>query len=252
MLHASRVAVRPLTWAAALRSWCPRQACWSRAARPRARPVGLPYLAIRCRSRRRLDRTPRRRRALRSAAPRRRWRSHAGVLGVGVFATLLSASSVQKYTVASTSWEKRPISSASTVTDSRLARLGLQGDGESFVGEQRRIDPPRQITQVLQRCAGGSLELSQQRPCLVGIAIDHLLRELQLDSQRDQLLLGAVVDVALESLGALVLGRHDAAARVRRSRTSRTFRSARPAWAARPVMSRCSRHPSDLSRASTA
>ena len=79
------------------------------------------------------------------------------------------------------------------------------------------------------------------------VAIDELFREALAHLQRDELLLGAVVDVALELAALLVLGRDQALLRRLQVgqpgaelRVSRSFRSTSPAWAARSCTS-CSR-----------
>ena len=77
--------------------------------------------------------------------------------------------------------------------------------------------------------------------CLGGVAFDQVVGELELDRERDELLLRPVVDVALEPATALVLrGDQPASAAPSDRRTvtlsssvRRTLRSTRPACAAR-------------------
>ena len=67
------------------------------------------------------------------------------------------------------------------------------------------MDPLRQLPQVAQDFAGVGLELDQQLPGRVS-ATDLAAREPEFGQHRHQLLLRAVVDVALDAATFLVLG----------------------------------------------
>ena len=96
----------------------------------------------------------------------------------------------------------------------RLASLGLQRRREPLVGEQRRIDAARQVSQVLERVVGLGLDVGQHRLGLRGIAIHQGFRQTLLHRQRHQLLLRPVVDVALQGLRPHILRGDDAATRL--------------------------------------
>ena len=84
---------------------------------------------------------------------------------------------------------------------------------EPAVGEHRRVDAVRERTQLVERLVHLVLELAQALDAALGIPPDDLLRQLELDPQRDEPLLGAVVQVALDP-APLVLGAgRDAGAR---------------------------------------
>jgi hypothetical protein len=78
------------------------------------------------------------------------------------------------------------------------------------VGQQGRVDPACEIAQVLERCLRLGLDLPEQLAGLRRVPIGERPGETRLHRQRHELLLGAVVDVALELLGPVVLGRDDA------------------------------------------
>ncbi len=88
----------------------------------------------------------------------------------------------------------------------------MEGGGEPLVREERRVDASREVPQILQGAAGLRLDLGEKLHDLLRVAIGQLAREPRLHRERDQLLLGAVVDVALESPALLVLGRDQAPA----------------------------------------
>ncbi len=98
--------------------------------------------------------------------------------------------------------------------DRRLARLRGERRAEPLVGEQRRVDAPRQVPKGLERVLRVRPDLGQHRLHALGVAVDEALREALLDGERDELLLGSVVQVAFERLRALVLCRDDAPARL--------------------------------------
>jgi len=87
----------------------------------------------------------------------------------------------------------------------RLAGLGADGGGQALVGEQRRVDAAGQVAQGLQRAAGLGLELGDQGPFPVLVLAGQRLRLGQRAGDGEQLLLGAVVDVALDPPPLLIL-----------------------------------------------
>ena len=87
-----------------------------------------------------------------------------------------------------------------------LAGLGVECGGQAQVGQQRRVDPAGEVAQVFQRAGGVCFEVAEDRPGLGRIRGDGGLGQLELDGQGDQVLLGAVVDVAFQPPPGLVLG----------------------------------------------
>jgi hypothetical protein len=87
----------------------------------------------------------------------------------------------------------------------RLAGLGAQRGGQAQVGQQRRVDAAGQVAQVFQRSGGVCFELAEDRPGLGRICGDGGLGQLEFDGQGDQVLLGAVVDIAFQPAPRLVL-----------------------------------------------
>ena len=77
---------------------------------------------------------------------------------------------------------------------------------QPFVGEERRIDAAREVAEILDRLARRRLEVREHRLRLLRIAFDEPFGQPQLDRERDELLLRAVVEVALELASLLVLG----------------------------------------------
>ena len=86
-----------------------------------------------------------------------------------------------------------------------LPSLGLERGREPVIGEDGWVDAAREIANVLQRIGHVGLQLGEEGAGLLGIAGRELLGQPQLDRQGDQLLLRAVVEVALELAGPLVL-----------------------------------------------
>ena len=74
-------------------------------------------------------------------------------------------------------------------------------------------DAARQVSELLERIGRSRLEIRRHRLGLLDVAIHQLAEQSQLDRERDDLLLRAVVQVALELLGAFVLRGHQALAR---------------------------------------
>ena len=76
-----------------------------------------------------------------------------------------------------------------------------------MVGEQRRVDPAGQGAQVIEGRAEPGPQLAGKLPDFGGI-FGGVVEQGELDGERDQLLLGAVVQVALDLLPLGVLGLH--------------------------------------------
>ena len=76
---------------------------------------------------------------------------------------------------------------------------------QPFVRQERRIDPSCQIAEILERLMGLGFDLHQDVRDLRRVALGELASEPRLHRQRDELLLRAVVDVALEPATSLVL-----------------------------------------------
>ena len=100
------------------------------------------------------------------------------VVASAYFATFWRASRQEKYTAASISGAYRPIPSDSTRDRDRgLSRLPFQRRDEALVGEQRRVDPAREVAQVLDRFAGLGLRSSSIADRLRRIPRDETFRE---------------------------------------------------------------------------
>jgi signal transduction histidine kinase len=77
------------------------------------------------------------------------------------------------------------------------------------VGEHGRVDAAGQLAQLLERLS----ELGGERvdePDEVGLVLEPRLEHPQLEGERDELLLGAVVEVALDPAARVVARLHDA------------------------------------------
>ncbi len=98
--------------------------------------------------------------------------------------------------------------------DGGLPGLGLKGRLQPLQRKQGRVDAPGQIPQGVQGIVGVGLQLGEHGPEALGVAIEHPFGQPELHRQGHQLLLGAVVDVALQPTPSGVLGRHDAPAGV--------------------------------------
>src|SRR6266516_1787343 len=118
---------------------------------------------------------------------------------------------------------------------SRLLRLRLECCREPRVRQQRRVDPPGEIPEFLQRVLRLTLNLREHLICFCWGVPRHLAGQPERDLERDKLLLRAIVQVPLQSPATT--------RRWREARTpsiSATLRSTRPACAA---TSRTSRSP---------
>ena len=99
--------------------------------------------------------------------------------------------------------------SASTDVGQRgAAGGGAQRLGEAAVHEQRRVDAVREVAQLLHRFLEVEADLVEHRLGLLGIGVGDLAREAHAHRERDEVLLRAVVQVALDA-AALGVGRLD-------------------------------------------
>ena len=96
----------------------------------------------------------------------------------------------------------------------RQQRRRAQRVDEPAIGERRRIDPARERAHLVDRVLDLGAEPAQRRGALRVLAVGLLGHQLELDAQRDEPLLGAVVEVALDPAALVVGGRLDARARV--------------------------------------
>ena len=90
-------------------------------------------------------------------------------------------------------------------------RQGFKGWSEAAVGEQRRVDAAGERAEAGERVCelgtGGVQELNSR-----GVR-DPGLKELQIEGERDELLLGAVVEVTFELLACFEACLDDALSR---------------------------------------
>ena len=93
--------------------------------------------------------------------------------------------------------------------DRRAQRLD-----QPAVGQQRRVHAVGQRPQLLQRLLGGCLELADASCRAKRILREHVLHDAQLDAQRDEPLLRAVVEIALDPSPLVVGAGGDARARL--------------------------------------
>ena len=91
--------------------------------------------------------------------------------------------------------------------------MRLERRRQPLVGEQGRVDPTSEVPQVIQRVRGGTLEPVEQCSGLGGIALDHRPRQLELNGERDELLLRAIVQVPFDLPALVVLRRNEATSR---------------------------------------
>lgn len=88
----------------------------------------------------------------------------------------------------------------------RLLDLGLERGAQAEVGEQRRIDSAGQVPQFLNGLGCCGFGLREEAGCFLWCAVDHLAGQAEGDPECDQLLLGAVVQVAFQAAAGLVGG----------------------------------------------
>ena len=92
--------------------------------------------------------------------------------------------------------------------DGRAASLGGERRGQALVGQERRVDASGQVAQGVQRLLSVSLHVVEQGLGAVQITTSEVLGQPELHGEGHQLLLRAVVDVALEP-AAFGVGRRD-------------------------------------------
>ena len=85
--------------------------------------------------------------------------------------------------------------------------------GEAGVHEQRRVDAVGQVAQLLDRVLHGVAERVEHLGGGLGVVGEDVLGEAEVHRQRDEVLLGAVVQVALDLAALGVAGGHDAGTR---------------------------------------
>ena len=88
---------------------------------------------------------------------------------------------------------------------------------QSAVHQQRRVDAVREVAQLLHRVLQVVTDLLEDLLRGVGIGVGELTRQIHVDGQRDQVLLRAVVQVALDGTALRVAGFDDARADARNS-----------------------------------
>ena len=119
-----------------------------------------------------------------------------------------------------------------------LSRLGLYRSREPLVGEERRVDPPGEVPQVVESPSGLGLQFDEHLSSPIRVLTHEVFGKPLLDGQSHELLLRAVVDVPSifrlsSSWAATSLWRE-----ARSSSINRTFRSTAPACEARASTSR--------------
>ena len=125
-----------------------------------------------------------------------------------------TASTQQKYNAASTSAGCRPIPPSVTVTGTLLV-LTTSRTAAATPSSARapRVDAPGEVDEGGDGGVDRVDLLLQHRAGTLGRAHGHLLRESQVDHEGDEVLLGTVVDVALEAATLGVEGVDQASAR---------------------------------------
>ena len=82
-------------------------------------------------------------------------------------------------------------------------RHRLERDLEAVPAEDSRVDPARDVAQLLERDRDLLPRLNNPLAC-IGIRRNTLCEQAQLERQRDQALLRTIVKIALESLALLL------------------------------------------------
>ena len=88
-------------------------------------------------------------------------------------------------------------------------QLCFQCRRQAPIGQHRRKDPARKVAQSLERFAKLLSDFRQRSVSLCRVRFDQFLRNANIDRQRNELLLGAVMDISLESPSLAILGSHD-------------------------------------------
>ncbi len=84
---------------------------------------------------------------------------------------------------------------------------------DALLLQERRVDPEREPVERVQRFVHLAPQLPEHRAGLLGVLDEEPARQPELHGERDQVLLGPVVDVPLEPSTFLVLRGHDPLAR---------------------------------------
>src|ERR1700680_4446659 len=95
----------------------------------------------------------------------------------------------------------------------RLGGLRAQRLCQTFVGKQGRVDAAGEIAKGVERFVGIAFELAENCRSLGGISDGKHLDDAQLDLEGDQVLLGAVVEVAFKPASLAVRGADQALSR---------------------------------------
>ena len=99
--------------------------------------------------------------------------------------------------------------------DRRARRQVVERAGEPLVAEDRRVDAARQLAQLLERAVELNAHVGEQALRGLWVALDARLDAAEVERERHQPLLGAVVQVALEAAAFGVLDLDDAGGRGR-------------------------------------
>jgi hypothetical protein len=95
----------------------------------------------------------------------------------------------------------------------RLGHVRLQRAGQPSIREQRREDASGEIAQLRERVIRQVADIHQRTCRAIWIAPQSLGRQTRCDGNRYQMLLRAVVNVALDATSLGILGGHDALTR---------------------------------------
>ena len=104
-------------------------------------------------------------------------------------------------------------SATTAVGSAARAAAALQRLGQAAVHEQRRVDAVREVAQLLHRVLEVVADLLEHLLRGVGIGVGELARQVHVHGQRDEVLLRAVVEVALDGTALRVARFDDARAR---------------------------------------
>ena len=89
-------------------------------------------------------------------------------------------------------------------------RCGTQRRSEAARFEQRGVDPVRELPRLLERVPYVASDLVEELPGRSGILVRQLARKLDVDRERDQVLLNTVVELALDPPAVGVGGQDEA------------------------------------------
>ena len=140
-----------------------------------------------------------------SASPRRATAT-ATRLAPECLAAFASASATTKYAADSTAGGE-PLVELDRDRHGQRAPVGERRErgAEPAVGEHRRVDPAREVAQLLERLADADARLGDELLRALGVGRELLLGEAEAHPERDEPGLRAVVEVALDppQLGVL-------------------------------------------------